>query len=427
MPGISEGLPAILRALAANAALSSEVRSRLRDWGEREELPSIPALAEVLEHWGAGFSYLELLSFMPRWFPQGRPPPGDLSPRIFVARLDVGLRSLRVSRRWTQTTVAEAAGFKPSQLSMWERPETGERPSIEELDRVLRALNAGYGELEKAIRNPFRNIPALERRVRREAAVTVKGELAPEVVAERFDLALRVLRSRRGWARGRLAEESGLSVSRITALETRGQGEPPHEEEVSSLLRGLNASPADLEEAARLPLRELERLERDLRKVERDRAAKGPTEIGEAPATAVVTERFDLALQVLRADRGLSRKALAEEAGLAPNRLTALETWRPTEPATPEEVESLRRALGADLKDFDKAARWPLRGLARLRQRMTKLGHELEAREQELEAALTELEELRRVQGHTAGPAFGAAARLGNSVERLRDSLAETS
>lgn len=429
MPGIAEGLPTALQVLTARAGslpgpgVSPEVRSRVLEWSQRPELPSLPALAEVLERFRSGFGELEWRCEPEHLRGTRDPPPRTAAPSLVVARLDVGLRSLRAARRLTQAQVCDASGVRQARLSSWERPEAGEKPSIPELDSLLRALSASYIDLEGAIQDPFRPFRSLERQLERSAPLVLDGQVAPAIVTERFDLGLRALRAARGWSRRELAEASGVKVGRIQGFETRGVTKPPSWDEAAALLHALTATRAELEEAARNPLKELEGIERQWRNAQRELGRRQPLRFGKETAPTVVSERFDLALQVLRSRKGWSRKILGDQAGLEPARVTALETWGNPAPATEEEIQALRRALDAELHDFEGAARWPLRALTDIRRRLRALERDLLRTEDRLEAAREELGASARPEEVPPGPVEEAARAAALSVTRLRRSL----
>lgn len=427
MAGIAEGLLEVLRWLAGTEGVRAEMRQRIEEWRERCELPSLPALAELLEQSPKriGFSDLEALCSGPRGSVHVTLPSAKVSPRLLISRLDLGLRFLRAETGVSQAAVAAAAAVDRVSLSRWERPDAGEKPTVTELDRFLEAVGASYLDLERTVKDPLRAFRALHRREKRAQAVTLGGRAMPQAVTARLDVALRLLRLRRGWTRRELAAKAGVAESRLLALESRGQGAPPTEEELASLMEALGASQEELVEATENPLRDFERLAKRFGKLERELRRKGPTVIAGRKVPSVVTERFDLALQGLRARKGWSRRDLAERADLAPERVVALETRGRSRPPTVDEVKRLRMALEAAPADFEDAARYPLRGAARLGRRVRKLETQIAAQEEELARARSELEAARKEPGEPAGPVFETAWRLAESVERFRRSRAE--
>jgi transcriptional regulator with XRE-family HTH domain len=384
MPGIakrlSEALRALNRALPDEAQAPQEELARLIEETSRDEGPSLEGLAERLETWRLGFAALEWACEQLDCHGSSLrfPSPEKVSARLLVDRLDLGLRALRMERGLTQQQLAAAAGLEPTEVSGFESAKGQVRPTLAELDRLLRALAASYASLEAAVNHPLRVAVALERRLRQETPIVIRGEVAPRVVSERFDLGCQVLRLERGWSRRQLEEAAGMSPGRLASLESWPCSKLPTEEEVDALLQALEASPAELEEAAAQPFRWTRDLERKVRRLDREVERETPLRIRGKEAPRVVSQRLDLALKSLRMERGWTRKALAEAAGLAQKRIVALETWNQGEPATDAEVEALLGALEASPADLEDAAAQPLRWTRGLEQKMRRLDRDIE-------------------------------------------------
>lgn len=357
-----------------------ELRRRDRWWGleerrgwsdaEAEELrryeegetPSLERLAEILRRYQVGLAKLEALCTSP----EPPSPHSSIDPVLVVERLDVGLAGLRTIRGFRRQHVAEAAGVRDSDLAELERGEHPEPPPIETLDRLLRALDADYGDLEEVIRDPFRELRRTQRRERRSSTkktqrpVTLEGRLLPEAVTDRLDVALRALREGAGMSRRKLAEASGVEAGRIQRME-QYRGERPTDEELSSILAVLGVGSPELNEAARKPFQ----LRRELGRLAWSR---GAVVIRGERASTLVSQRFDIALRVLRTRMHLSRRHLAERAGLTPERILQLESAA-TEGPTGDELQRLAHALDAQAEDFERAAEDPVRELLGMVQR----------------------------------------------------------
>ncbi len=149
----------------------------------RSEAPSLQELAELLECSRVGFASLTRLqlSIAPHLFPDEF---GDfVSPGWILERLDLGLRALRLERGLTQAQAAEAAGFKPIELSAVEDPRRRETPTLAFLDRMLLALGASYRDLEESALRPLRAVRRLAHRARvaqsRARPVVYQGKVLP--------------------------------------------------------------------------------------------------------------------------------------------------------------------------------------------------------------------------------------------------------
>jgi transcriptional regulator with XRE-family HTH domain len=137
------------------------------------EVPSFQDLAALLDRSRVSFASLTQIQegIAHHAFPlhQGT----FVSPVWILGRLDLGLRALRLERGLPQVEAAEAAGFKPSELSAVEDPRRCETPELPFLDRMLLTLGAPYADLEDAAFRPLgvarkvvREIQAAERRAR---------------------------------------------------------------------------------------------------------------------------------------------------------------------------------------------------------------------------------------------------------------------
>ncbi|MFW6012197.1 MAG: hypothetical protein ACOC92_00635 [bacterium] len=353
------------------------VNDRIR-WREEEreelnryrsgEVPGLERLAEILRRYRVSWGSFERVCEEGLRSPRGRWNVGwSVDPVVVVERLDLGLAGLRIGRGLWRRHVAEAAGIRDQDLARLEKGESEEAPSVEGVGRILRALGADWGALEETVRDPFRQLRAYKHRrqvprsrrklERGERALILGGRVAPEVVRERFDLVLRALRTGRGLSRARLEQAAGLEPGQVLRME-RYRGERPTQSELGRIVAALDVGWEELEEAANNPFQA------------RDGVA-GLGRWGEAmviggePVSELVVARFEVALKVLRSRERMSRARLASASGVSEARILALERAAGKGP-TDEELERLREALGVRGKDFERAAKDPVRELRRM-------------------------------------------------------------
>ncbi len=271
MQGIVERLPTLFglvrRYLLCEWPLGSrrdEALAMLERLEGRSEVPSLQELAELLEL--SRVSFASLARIQQGVALHAFPDHHDtfVSPEWILERLDLGLRALRLERGLTQAEAAEAAGFKPSELSALEDPRRREMPTLPFLDRMLLTLDASYRDLEDAVFRPLGVASKVARRAhvaqRRARPVAFEGNVLPAIVAERLDLALQSLRFQAGLSRPQLSEASGISAERLQAFEEPAGRARPSEAELRAILRALRVGPEQLEAAARRPLRGLPEL-----------------------------------------------------------------------------------------------------------------------------------------------------------------------
>lgn len=378
MPLDSPHLPAALRSLVrwrgtlprSSADATRRLLARIEGLDSADA--TLPALAELLVACRGGFADLDRrVAALAGERPPGFPPsdPARVDPRLVVSRLPLALRALRRVRGLTAADLVHAASsvtstdLKAFEASTFEPTS----PSPRQLDQLLLAMRSGYDELERYARDPLLiTRHALESRDTAPRLVT-HGSLLSSIASRRIDLAVRALRTRRGWSREVLSARSGLPLNRCVAIEDPCRGQPPSEAELDALLDALGADVDALEKAAIRPLATIQALRRRIRnelKQRRTLTWRGRS----VPPLAL--ERFDLALRVFRAARGWSRSDLAEASGLTLSRLGLLE--RPGVDHRPLDADELERLLGAfeiDLDDLCSAARFPLRKIEAVHRR----------------------------------------------------------
>lgn len=191
----------------------------------------------------------------------------------------------------------------------------------------------------------------------------------PRLVVERLDLGLRSLRRERSVRIPELHKavptitEDTLRTFETPSLEPRR----PTLSELDDLLHALGASYRDLEERATDPARPQTTGRKARHAQPRPRlAARGRL------LSPLASERLDIALRSLRAERGISSPQLAAQAGLDPGRLQAIETPDRRAVPTQDELTRLLAALGVldiDLAALERAARYPLHALDSVRRR----------------------------------------------------------
>jgi transcriptional regulator with XRE-family HTH domain len=272
VPGLAEALPRVLRALRwGRLSRLSTYREAVEAVPELDrytrddsESPAIPDLAALLDRFHLGFGNLERIQLSQETGRGYIIGSARIPATLLVERLDLGLRALRLDRRLTQVEVARAAGLKTHELSRVEDVGRREKPSLPVLDRLLRALDSSYEELDTVTADPLRFGERLQGRLRHAEKwlepVVLDGRTLPTIVAVRLDLALLSMRLQAGKSRRAVAEAAGIELQRLTAIESPDLRARPSEAELQALLRALGVGARLLERAARTPLAGIRKL-----------------------------------------------------------------------------------------------------------------------------------------------------------------------
>lgn len=368
-PKLPDFLDYMIRQRSSVLLLPASVRAevqRLRQELATDEM-RLDVLAELLALCSVGFGDLEHCLRYPRHLHSRQGPDAD--PRLVVSRLGLALRALRHERSISHEEIVRATHIKRHQLQGFERHAIDPpRPTLEQLDEILGALNTDYTDLGRRAKNPFSVFKKKSAPPPQRPRLAAGGRLLTHLATDRIDLALRSLRAARAMSGSALAAAAGIEQSRLYEIEAPGGGKsPPTRAELDALLEALESDPEQLEEAARYPLRALDQVRE---RWQREYIERSHVEWeGETIARSVL-ERADIALKTLRLDRSMTREALANATGIAPARLNDLEDPLSDKVPTEDELRALLGALGGSFEQFVSAALHPVRAIdATLRRR----------------------------------------------------------